>query len=84
MKPLIILLFVLLSHLIFAQTAPELGPNSLTLPRLTAVQRNTLSPAKGHIIFNTTSNQMEYYELKPGFVAEKGTVFKANIGPGCN
>jgi hypothetical protein len=23
-------------------------------------------------------------ELKPGFVAEKGTVFRANIGPGCN
>ena len=23
-------------------------------------------------------------ELKPGFVAEKGTVFQANIGPGCN
>ncbi len=57
-----IISFILLAQVSSAQTAAELGPNSLTLPRLTTVQRNALSPAKGNIIFNTSSNQMEYYD----------------------
>ncbi len=63
MKTLISTVFFLLFiKFAYAQTAAELGPNSLTLPRLTSTQRNALSPAKGNIIFNTTSNQMEYYD----------------------
>jgi hypothetical protein len=33
---------------------------------------------------NVTMEARKSIELKPGFVAEKGTVFRANIGPGCN
>jgi hypothetical protein len=33
---------------------------------------------------NVTMEAPKSIELKPGFVAEKGTVFRANIGPGCN
>ena len=61
MKYYYTLLFFVLSLLSLVQTAPEIGPSSLTLPRLTSVQRNALTPTKGNILFNTTSNQMEYY-----------------------
>lgn len=47
---------------LFAQTAAEIGPNGLTLPRLTSTQRNALTPVKGNIIFNTTNNRLEYYD----------------------
>jgi hypothetical protein len=57
---LFLILFVNLS--VYAQTAPEIGPSSITLPRLTSVQRNDFTPTKGNIIFNTTYNQMEYYD----------------------
>lgn len=63
MKKVFLLICIMTSgYQLLAQTAAEIGPNSFTLPRLTTTQRNALTPAKGNIIFNTTSNRLEYYD----------------------
>ncbi len=60
-KILIIFILVLSAQVLLGQTAPEITPNSLTLPRLTTVERDATKPVRGQIIFNTTTNELEYY-----------------------
>lgn len=62
MRKIFYLNFILIfSQLSFAQTAPEITPNSFTLPRLTTTERDATKPVRGQIIFNTTTNELEYY-----------------------
>lgn len=83
-KLLVLITLVLFGNALFAQSSPELGPNSLTLPRLTSVQRNALSPVKGNIIFNTSSNQMEYYDGTSWKTYVSGTSYGYSIYPNNN
>ncbi len=57
-----IVFFILVVQATFAQNATEIGPNSLTLPRLTISQRNALTPIPGFIIYNLSNNQVEYFD----------------------
>lgn len=56
-----IILFTIYSQFSFSQKAPEITPNSFTLPRLTTAERDATKPVRGQIIFNTTTNEIEYF-----------------------
>ena len=45
-----------------ATTSPEMGPTYLTLPRLSSIIRDNNEGQKGNIIYNTTSNNVEYFD----------------------
>jgi len=60
-KLLHLLTFLTLTIQSFAQMSTEITPTTFTLPRITSLQRDGLNAVKGQLIFNTTTNKMEFF-----------------------
>ena len=62
MKKIYILIVLILSATAsFSQKGVEMLPNGLVVPRLTTAQRDSLTPQQGQIIFNKTTNLVEFF-----------------------
>ena len=53
--------FLILSNA-YAQLELEIYPGGLVFPRLDSMERNALSPALGQVMFNITTNKLNYYD----------------------
>lgn len=64
MKNIFLLLhFLVISHTILAQKSTEILPNSITLPRLSTSQQNTLPPQQaGNIIYNADEKKLALHD----------------------
>ena len=60
-KLLHLLTFLTLTIQSFSQMSTEITPTTFTLPRITSLQRDGLNAVKGQLIFNTTTNKMEFF-----------------------
>lgn len=63
MKKTAVLLIYFISHVIKAQVASELSPKSLTLPRLSTSQQNTLPPQQaGNVVYNSDEKKLAVHD----------------------
>ncbi|CAH0997898.1 hypothetical protein EMA8858_04033 [Emticicia aquatica] len=63
MKKYWFVFFLILTNKVFSQIASELSPKSLTLPRLSTIEQNTLPPQQaGNIIFNSDEKKLALHD----------------------
>jgi hypothetical protein len=63
MKKRVVLLIYFISHVAKAQVASELSPKSLTLPRLSTAQQNTLPPQQaGNVVYNSDEKKLAVHD----------------------
>jgi hypothetical protein len=63
MKKTVILLIYFISNWVKAQVASELSPKSLTLPRLSTAQQNTLAPQQaGNVVYNSDEKKLAVHD----------------------
>lgn len=64
MKSIIILSFLLfINHFVLAQKSTEILPNSITLPRLSTTEQNTVPPQQaGNIIYNADEKKLALHD----------------------